>query len=68
MAKMTFKCLKCDTQKVVEFNPGDKAEELTPNCEECGERMKRMFNIGKGNSMDNMTFEVARMMSYHTSK
>lgn len=64
MAKITFKCSKCENKKIIEFNPGEKIE--TPKC--CNEDMKREFKIGKGNSMDNQTFDIARMMSYHASK
>ena len=66
MAKATFKCLKDDTKTEVEFNPGDKVK--VPICPDCGQPMKRQFKVGKGQQTDDLTFNVSRMMTYHSSK
>lgn len=63
MAKITFVCPTCKNKTIVTFQPGEKV--ATPIC--CESEMKREFKVGQGNSIDNETFDVARMMSYHTS-
>lgn len=66
MAKATFICTKCDEIKKIEFEPGEIV--LVPKCESCGNSMQRDFRVSRGNSMDNATFGIARMMAYHKSK
>jgi hypothetical protein len=66
MAKATFRCLKDDSKVEVEFNVGERVK--APCCPECGEIMKRIFKVGKGQQTDDLIFNVSRMMTYHSSK
>lgn len=65
MAKTTFRCLKCDTEETKNFDPGQHI--IVPLCPECNQPMKRIFRVGKGQQTDDLTFNVARMMTYHKS-
>lgn len=67
MCSTNYICPKCGYETKVLFKAGETP--IAPVCDKCGEKMSRSFSkIEMGDTIDDESLIVSRMMTYHSDK